>query len=237
MLLLKVIMDKQLNYNTILHQSRKKLNLTLMEYCIADSVYHLSNNPKSKVHGWCFASKDHLAMFLGTTKATIFSNLNKLIEKGLVERDEETRYLRTTEKWYEEVIIKDSKETIPPIKKLDSEVSRNLIADSKETLHYNNSYNNKDNNTFEEFWKAYPRKENKKKSKDLWVRKKLGEKLPDIISFIERARETERWEEGYIPQPTTFLNGERWEDDIRSYNKTNEDIEVKIPEYAKHIKK
>jgi DNA-binding MarR family transcriptional regulator len=116
--------EKQLTYSLILHQARRKLQLTLMEYCVADSIYHLSNNPSSEVKGWCYASKDQIAKFLGTTSVTIFGNINNLIKKGLIEKDEETKYLRTTAKWYDNVVMfnaKDDKVTLHPIKNLNSE--------------------------------------------------------------------------------------------------------------------
>ena len=96
---------KQLTYTLILHQIRKKLELTLMEYCLADSIYHLSNNPDSVVKGWCYATKETISNMLGTTPKTIFDNISKLIEKGFVEKDPETRHLKTTKKWYESVVL------------------------------------------------------------------------------------------------------------------------------------
>lgn len=115
-----------------------------MEYCIADSIYHLSNNPESKIKGWCFATKGTIARMLGTTGQTIFSNLIKLLRKGFVEKDDETKYLRTTNKWYESVVMvkmqAEYQETLHPIKKLDKGLSRNLIPTIKKLDTYNNKY-------------------------------------------------------------------------------------------------
>jgi hypothetical protein len=36
-----------LSYTLVLHSAREKLEITLNEYAVADSIYHLSNNPKS----------------------------------------------------------------------------------------------------------------------------------------------------------------------------------------------
>lgn len=72
--------------------------------------------------------------------------------------------------------------------------------------------------TFASFWSAFPKKENKKKSLDIWKRKKLGVFLPQILAFIEKAKETDRWRGGFIPHPTTFLNSERWNDDLSGYS-------------------
>ena len=136
---------EQITYTLILHNIRKKIKLSLMEYCLADSIYHLSNNPRSKVKGWCFATKNTIARILGTSSQTIFDNLIKLINKGFVEKDEETRYIRTTNKWYESVVLvkaqAEYQETLHPIKKLDRGVSRNFTPTIKKL----DTYNNKDN--------------------------------------------------------------------------------------------
>ena len=100
-------MAKIISFTTILHEKRKQLGLSLMEYCIADTIHNLSNNPKSPVQGWCYASKDTLAEMLDTTRQTIFTSVKKLIEKGLIKKHEETKYLRTTQKWFNKIIVED----------------------------------------------------------------------------------------------------------------------------------
>ena len=70
---------------------------------------------------------------------------------------------------------------------------------------------------FDTFWNSYPKKELKKKSQEIWKRKKLDKHLPDILAFIEKAKRTDRWKKGFVKQPTTFLNNESWNDDLTSY--------------------
>ena len=72
-------------------------------------------------------------------------------------------------------------------------------------------------NVFERFWIQYPKKELKKKSKEIWERKNLDDKIESILTFIEKAKQTDRWKKGFVKQPTTFLNGECWNDDLASY--------------------
>ena len=115
-------MKKIISFTTILHNKRKELDLNLMEYCVADTVYNLSSNPKSPVQGWCYASKDTLAEILDTTRQTIFTIVNKLISKGLVERHSETKYLRTTERWFNFIIIeKDEQEIEKEVEEVKTE--------------------------------------------------------------------------------------------------------------------
>lgn len=78
-----------------------------------------------------------------------------------------------------------------------------------------------DVDSFTQFWSVYPKKELKKKTQEIWYRKNLGSKLEDILSFIEKAKNTDRWKKGYVKQPPVFLNGECWNDDLSSYNDIN----------------
>lgn len=70
---------------------------------------------------------------------------------------------------------------------------------------------------FDEFWQAYPSKRDKKKARDKWKSKRLDAKADEIISDVKtRISKDRQWREGYIPLPTTYLNGERWEDELDS---------------------
>lgn len=143
-------------YTTILHQARQELKITTNEYCIADIIYHLSNNPKSKVQGWCYASRQAIGNFIGITKPSVLSIIERLEKKEIVEKDEETKYLRTTEKWFNTVVItrlkKLGKENIPAVKKTTDVVKKptdkvkKTTASGKETLPYIYKDNNINNN-------------------------------------------------------------------------------------------
>lgn len=70
---------------------------------------------------------------------------------------------------------------------------------------------------FDVFWKAYPRKSNKGGARKAW--KKLSpdkELFAKIMAALEVAKKCEQWtkERGqFIPYPATWLNQERWDDD------------------------
>ena len=94
-----------LTYTLIIHKARMSLGLTFTEYCIADSIYHLSNNPRSRIQGWCTASKETLGFYAGIKRWQVNNLINVLIDKKLVEKDPQTSYLKTTNRWYENVIL------------------------------------------------------------------------------------------------------------------------------------
>ena len=83
---------------------------------------------------------------------------------------------------------------------------------------------------FNQFWDKYPKKVGKNKTLGIWQRKKLESQLPVILDFIEKASVTDRWRKGFIPDPTTFLNQERWNDGLEFYNDKQEQ-RLKIKKY------
>lgn len=76
----------------------------------------------------------------------------------------------------------------------------------------------KDN--FEVFWKAYPRKTNKGFAKKVFDKlKPTDDLLKKMLHSIEQQKP--HWKDPqYIPHPSTWLNGERWEDEV-SVTRTN----------------
>lgn len=66
---------------------------------------------------------------------------------------------------------------------------------------------------FSEFWNLYPKKAEKKKAEDKWNR--LSKETQELIlKDLPRRKLTESWKKGFILNPMTYLNGERWNDEI-----------------------
>ena len=70
---------------------------------------------------------------------------------------------------------------------------------------------------FDEFWAAYPRKDDKKRA---WLKfkaiKNLEKIFPDIMADVENKKKSEQWNKNggqFIPMPSTYLNNERWNDE------------------------
>ena len=69
------------------------------------------------------------------------------------------------------------------------------------------------NKDFEKFWKAYPKKVGKKKVQDKFDANNYPIDL--IIKNIELQKKSEQWQnQQYIPNPETYLNQERWTDEV-----------------------
>jgi hypothetical protein len=76
------------------------------------------------------------------------------------------------------------------------------------------------NDRFELFWSACPRKINKAKAREAFGRALKKTTLDAMLSALEWQRELESWQERdadgvlrYVPHPSSWLNGERWEDE------------------------
>jgi len=81
---------------------------------------------------------------------------------------------------------------------------------------------NGDDDRFNRFWLEYPKKAGKKDAIKAWNKLKPPDELVEaIISAVKRQRASPQWARDggqYIPNPATFLNGRRWEDEAAPQN-------------------
>ena len=75
------------------------------------------------------------------------------------------------------------------------------------------SKNKEINKDFELFWNAYPKKIGKKKVEDKF--NSIDFPIDKILKNIELQKQSDQWQtQQYIPNPETYLNQERWEDEV-----------------------
>ena len=84
---------------------------------------------------------------------------------------------------------------------------------------YKEEYSNKDKNTvrppFENFWKEYPSGGSKKKAQEKWNRLLFENGLyEEIMTSLAKHKQTDQWKRGIIPHAVTWLNQERWKDEL-----------------------
>lgn len=67
---------------------------------------------------------------------------------------------------------------------------------------------------FDEFWQQYPAKVAKPAALKAWRKLKPGQDLQATIQhdIAKRKASDPKWEQGFIPNPATYLNQARWED-------------------------
>lgn len=76
---------------------------------------------------------------------------------------------------------------------------------------------------FDDFWFLYPRKKDKARAQQVWIRKKLDSIADKIIDKVsQQMRFDSQWQTAqFIPHPATYLRNERWEDEIEQINANN----------------
>lgn len=111
-------------------------------------------------------------------------------------------------------------------KELPAPVTDTLrIRNENETLEQNRTDKNRiehittlSDSRFDRFWKVYPKKIGKGAAEKSFVKiKPTEELLQKMISVIEEQKRSQQWlKDGgqYIPNPSTWLNQKRWEDEI-----------------------
>lgn len=101
----------------------------------------------------------------------------------------------------------------------------NNVNDNDNEVSYNDSYNDSFQTQksdveimFNEFWEEYPRHDAKKVAfKKFSNIKNLKVEFPKIIEMVRYFKTTPQWNKDngqYIPMPSTFINQERWKDEI-----------------------
>jgi len=120
-----------------MHDFRKKNGLSPMEYILCDMIYHLSVNPNAPVKDWCSMTKEHIAKEIGISKQAVLNLIEKLILYEFLEKNEITKFLRTTTKW-QEIYFTDSQESLPNSiyinNKYNIDIEQTKFTDGKETL-------------------------------------------------------------------------------------------------------
>lgn len=69
---------------------------------------------------------------------------------------------------------------------------------------------------FDEFWNLYPVKASKKTCLEKWRKLRLDTIADNIFEKLqEQLDKDDGWKRGYIPNPLTYINQQKWDDDIK----------------------
>lgn len=121
------------------------------------------------------------------------------------------------------------------IQKENDSLSSNTIKQdtkNKAIKKQNKELNELQEKQFDKFWQAYPKKVSKKQAQKSW--KKINPSLElfeKILKALEMVKQTEQWEKDngkFIPYPATWLNQERWTDEIKMMQDIKPVIEPKL---------
>jgi hypothetical protein len=70
--------------------------------------------------------------------------------------------------------------------------------------------------SFANFWSAYPKKIGKGAAETAWKKAKVNGHLSEVLSALEAQKRSDQWTRDggqFIPNPSTWINQRRWEDD------------------------
>ena len=73
-------------YTNILHNPRKVLGISVLEYCVLDYVYKTQTHPEYGVNGWTKTGCHKIADFLGVSSGTVKGIFDRMDAVGLLER-------------------------------------------------------------------------------------------------------------------------------------------------------
>ena len=77
---------------------------------------------------------------------------------------------------------------------------------------------------FDEFWAAYPKKKDKEEAYKAFIRKSKDKEWPGISTLLEAIKKqifSQEWTRGFIPYPSTWINGKRWTDEVTEAPQTS----------------
>lgn len=83
----------------------------------------------------------------------------------------------------------------------------------RESKHHNSSSDEQ----FVRFWTAYPKKVGKGAAETAWSKAHINGSITDILAAIEVQKRSDQWRKDggqFIPNPATWINQRRWEDDL-----------------------
>lgn len=208
----------KLTINGFSQEQMIKYELDYSDINILDYIIFAVNNDNmisyidenNKKYIWLLNGKileDLPTLYIG--ERHLIRKLDNLIEKGFIEK-----------------IIKGSgakKKTYYKITQKTLNMRYGVSTDSEDVLVANDKVekeikNPKVEEMFKTFWEIYPRKSDKKKAYICFAKiKNLEDEFENIIKGLNKQREiwvSEKTKINYIPLPTTWLNGERWNDDF-----------------------
>lgn len=119
----------------------------------------------------------------------------------------------------EQLWTNDPPNRMDPQLNLDGPLPPNrMIETGNRNSNRNNTVLSSADNLFDMFWSAYPRKTNKGFAKKVFQKLKVDKALLDkMVLAIGQQKKSDQWKNPqYIPHPSTWLNGERWEDEVAS---------------------
>lgn len=191
--------------------------------------------------GYCSATNDYFAQIFDKSRRTISATIASLAEAGYIEIEiirDGSNAVVARKIWVQANAQKAAEQVSDPIEENFHRYGENLpypIEENFQDIKENNTSNNNNPHTpkgedelFDQFWQAYPKHVAKKPARRAWDKLHVdADLLAKILAALAWQKRTDDWQRDggrYIPNPATWLNGGRWEDERKT---TQEDKQAK----------
>lgn len=202
--------------------------------------------------GYCWATNNYFAKLYNVSARSIQTWLKQLINKGYIKSksvinknvESERRYLYICDSNFADT----TKKTSYPHEEIFTPSHEENFAHNNTSMNNTNNISSSDdkgikeetkkvkkdkqnNELFDKFWEAYPKKRDKQSSKKAFTKLNVDVKLFDkMMASLSQAKSSYDWQKNngqYIPYPSTWLNGRRWEDELSNVSQPQSHIEEK----------
>lgn len=190
----------------------------------------------SKPDDWDFSS-NRMVMETADGRESIMSGLTELENCGYLDREKlPNGRMQYTLKYSSNSLSRENplrvdkpKSGKPTVAKPHSgktpPISNTYNPSNKEEKVINTSIQRYEDISFEEFWVKYPRKIAKTEAKKCWNKIKPTELLVNnILNSLENQTKSSQWNRDngqFIPHASTWLNQQRWQDEIKTETQSN----------------
>lgn len=169
---------------------------------------------------YIFFARKNIASILNTTVRTVARIISQLKEYNLIDVVQQGRGLPA--KIYVKKLKPNTNASRNDFIKSNERDTIDEIKEEKQVKEKSKT-ENKQQEYFSIFWASYPKKVGKGAAEKSWKKiKPTKDLLEKMLNAIEIAKQSMQWNKDngqYIPNPATWLNQKRWEDEIIIDNK------------------
>lgn len=202
--------NKTNNYTVMSNYHLREHEMSLKAKGLLSFMLSLPDNWDYSINGLVAICKEN--------ETAIKSTLNELKDFGylnvtkLMPNESKTGRIEYLYDIYEEPQTRDKKQEVENLGLENLHVGNHTQINTKEINTNNNIYIVQ----FEKFYEAYPKKQSKKDTEKWFIKHKPSEDQFNLMmNKLEEFKKCKQWQnKQYIPMPTTWLNQERWNDEI-----------------------